>query len=176
MIFITTWSLQNLWIYFLLLTDISIGTRYKVGCMGISYTRLFKYAQCFKSHYLFSTAFTFAAYGVGCDFARVLVVVFHSIPVRNCPDACDSPHVTNLVSDVVPSCYACQYFIWGLAQNLAICHGSYSNFNKLLWIMGKLTFTENETYAVKIWSYMLNTLFEVLLDMNANKLICLCGC
>ena len=56
----------------------------------------------------------------GCDFTRALAIVFQSIPAHNHPDTCDSLHVTNLVSDVVPSCRIRQCFIWGLAQGIAL--------------------------------------------------------
>ena len=56
-----------------------------------------------------------------------------------------------VVSDVVPSCCACQCFIWGLAWGftfLAICHYVVINFNRLLQnynFLWKLTL-QNQTF------------------------------
>ena len=41
-------------------------------------------------------------YTVGRDFVRLPTAVFQSKLAFSHPDTCDSPHITNLISDAVP--------------------------------------------------------------------------
>ena len=74
---------------------------------------------------------------VSCDFTRLPAVDFQTVPVSNCPDTCDSLHLTNHVLNVAPTymtmlhsrpCSASH-----LLSNMPLYgHVAAINFNKLL--------------------------------------------